>query len=155
MLEKIGDTYHTYCTVYKMHAMATCHGGTGHPIDRDINLYIEDAETTGISNENESISGWDTTSALGGPEAEGNPNELIHSKQAMLTALTREINDLHQRVEARGQLAEHLDCIEWELQNLSLALQPQLPPMPTPTEPFGEVICHYMDTLCTTQKQTN
>ena len=27
--------------------------------------------------------------------------------------------------------------------------------MPTPTEPFGEVIHQYTDTLCTTQKQTN
>ena len=26
---------------------------------------------------------------------------------------------------------------------------------PTPTEPFEEVVCQYMDTLCTTQKQTN
>ena len=31
----------------------------------------------------------------------------------------------------------------------------QLPPSSTPTEPFGEVICQYTDTLCTTQKQTN
>ena len=27
--------------------------------------------------------------------------------------------------------------------------------MPTPTEPLGEVICQYIDTLCTTQKQTS
>ena len=27
--------------------------------------------------------------------------------------------------------------------------------MPTPTEIFGEVICQYTDTLCTTQKHTN
>ena len=38
--------------------------------------------------------------------------------------------------------------------NLSLAFQP--PPFPTPTEPFrGEVVHQYMDTLCTTQNQTN
>ena len=41
-------------------------------IDRDINLQVEDAETTGIDNDNESISGLDTTVALGGLEAEGN-----------------------------------------------------------------------------------
>ena len=46
-----------------------------------------------------------------------------------------------------------LDCIERELQYLSLALQPS--PSPTPTEAFGVVICWYMGTLCTTQKQTN
>ena len=46
-----------------------------------------------------------------------------------------------------------MGCIEWELQNLSLVLQP--PPSPTPTEPLGQVIHQYTDTLCTTQKQTD
>ena len=46
-----------------------------------------------------------------------------------------------------------MDHIEYELQNLSIALHP--PPLPTPTEPFGEVIWQYTNTLCTTQKQSN
>ena len=59
-------------------------------------------------------------------------------------------------MEAReGQPTEGLDCIEWELQNLSPTLRAQLTSTPAPTEPCGEVICQYMDTLCTTQKQTN
>ena len=70
--------------------MASHHRSTGWLIDRDINLYIEDAENTGIDNDNKSISGSDTTIALGYPEAEGHPNELIPSKQAKLTALMRE-----------------------------------------------------------------
>ena len=53
----------------------------------------------------------------------------------------------------KGKPAESVDHIEWELQNLSLVLQP--PPSPAPTEPLGEVIHQYTDTLCTTQKQTN
>ena len=154
MLGKIGNRYRTYCTVYKMHAMATHHRGAGCFINRNINLPVEDAEATGIDNDNESISGLVTTVALGGMEAEGNCDECIPSNQAKLTALTREINELCQWIEAgEGQPAEILDCIEWGLQNLSLALQPQLPPMPTPTEPFGEVICQYTNTFCTTQKQ--
>ena len=65
-----------------------------------------------------------------------------------------EINDLHQQVEAgEGQPAEGLDHIECKLQNLSIVLY--LPPPPTPTEPFGEVIHQYMKSLCTTKKQTN
>ena len=121
--------------------------------DRDINLHIEDVETTGLENDNESISSSDTTIALGGPETEGQPNEPIPSNQAKLIALTREIHDLCQWVEAgEGQPAESLDCIEQELQNLSLVLQPQLSPTLTPTEPFREVICQYTNTLCTTQK---
>ena len=65
------------------------------PIGRDIDLHVEDAETTGLDNDSESISGLDTTIALGGPEAEGHPMN-IPSNQAKLTVLTREINDLHQ-----------------------------------------------------------
>ena len=76
--------------------MATHHGGTGHPLGRDIDLHIEDSETTGLDNDNETTSGLDATVALGGPEAEGHPNDLIHSNQAKLMALTWEINDLHQ-----------------------------------------------------------
>ena len=58
MLRKIGDKYQAYCTMYKTHAMATCHRCAGCPIDRDINLYIEDAETIGLENDDESNSGW-------------------------------------------------------------------------------------------------
>ena len=81
-----------------MYAMATCHRGTGCPIDRDINLHIEDTEATDIDNDNESISGSDTTVALGGLKGEGSPDELLPSNQAKLKVLTREINELHQQV---------------------------------------------------------
>ena len=87
-------------------------------------------------------------------QGQRHPNNHIYSNQAKLTALTREINDLCQQVEAgEGQPAEGLDHIEQELQNHSLMLHP--PPSPTPTEPVGQVIHQYMDILCTTQKQTN
>ena len=32
---KIGDTCQAYCSTYKTHDMATCHGGLGQPLDRD------------------------------------------------------------------------------------------------------------------------
>ena len=50
---------------------------------------------------------------------------------------------------------QHIDCLEWELQTLSLTLRAQPTSTPTPTEPFGEVVCQYTDTLCIVQKQTN
>ena len=110
MLRKIGDKYQTYCTKYKTHAMATCHGGAGHPIDRDIDLHIDD-ETT--ENGNENTSALDATITLRVPEAEDHTDDLIHANQAKLTALTREINDLSQKVEAaEGQPAESLNHIE-------------------------------------------
>ena len=75
-----------------MHTMATHHGGTGHPIDRDIDLHIEDSEDINAEpdNDNESTSGSDNTVAFGESEADAHLNEHIPSNQAKLTALTRE-----------------------------------------------------------------
>ena len=121
-------------------------------MDRGIDLHAEDPEPADIDNEITCSS--DATVALGGPVAEGYPKDHVYSNDSKLTTLTREINDLHQQVEAgEGQRAETLDCIECELQNLLLALHP--PPPPTPTESFREVIQQYTNTLCTTQKQSN
>ena len=104
--------------------------------------------------DNESTHSSDATVALGGPEAEGHPKDPVYSNHNKLTVLTREINHLHQWVGAgEGQWAVTLDHIECKLQNFSIALHP--PPPSTPTEPFGEVIQQYTNTLCTTQKQSN
>ena len=66
----------------------------------------------------------------------------------------REINDLHKRVVVgEGQPAETPDCIPHELQNFPIAIH--WLHQPAPAEPLREVILHYTDTLCTTQKQTN
>ena len=112
ILGKIRNRYHTYCTVYKNHALATFHEGAGHPIARD-DLHVEDPEATGMDNNNDSISGLDATVALDGLEAEDNTDDLLPSNQAKLMALMRKINDLHQQVEDReGQPAEGLYCIE-------------------------------------------
>ena len=50
---------------------------------------------------------------------------------------------------------DHIDCLEQEIWTLSVTLSMQPSPVPTPTEPFGEVVCQYTDTLCTAQKQTH
>ena len=132
--------------------MATCHGGTRHPLHRGIDLNAEDPEPTDI--DNESTHSSDATAVLGGPEAEGHPEEPVYSNHDKLTSLMREINDLCEWVEAgEGQPTESLDHIELKLQNLSIALHQQ--PPSAQIEPFGEVICQYTNTLCTTQKQTN
>ena len=36
---KIGDPFQAYCHTYKTHNMATCHGGSGQHLDRDINTH--------------------------------------------------------------------------------------------------------------------
>ena len=135
-----------------MHAMATHHGGTGHPMDRGLDILTEDPEYT--NTDNGSTHSSDTTVALGGLKAVGHPEDPVYDNQDRLTALMREITDLHQRVAAgEGQPAETLDCIQHELQNLSIAIHQPHPP--TPAEPLREVIKQFTDTLCTMQKQSN
>ena len=52
-----------------------------------------------------------------------------------------------------GQSVETMDCIQYELQNLSIAIHQPQPP--APAEPFGEVLHQYTDTFCSMQKQSN
>ena len=114
VLGKIGDRYQAYCSTYTMHAMATCHGGVSHPLDRGLDIRAKDPEHADI--ENESTHSSDTTVDLAGPEAVGHLEDLVYGNQDRLTALMREINKLHQRVAAgEGQLSETLDCIACEL----------------------------------------
>ena len=152
VLGKFRDRYQAYFTTYKTHTMATCHGGTGCPLDRGMDILTEDSEHVDINNESTCSS--DATVALVGPEAVGHPKDLVYGNQSKLTVLKREINNLCQWVAAgEGQPAGTLGHIECELQNLSIALHQ--PPPPATTEPFGEVIWQYTDTLCTIQKQSN
>ena len=132
---KIGDTYQAYCHMYKTHTMATCHGGSGQHLDRDINVY----ENTAIKHAQEFH--------------HINTNDFEYSETnnpARLTAITRELDDLCQQVQAWGQPSEALNHIECKLQRLSIWLHPSAPP-----EPLEEVLKHYTDTLCCAQKQTN
>ena len=96
--------------------MATHHGDAGHPLDRSLDILTEDPGHADI--DNYSSHSLEATVALGGPEAAGHPEDLAYNNQDRLTALMREINDLHQRVAAgEGQPAETLDCIQHEFQN--------------------------------------
>ena len=123
--------------------MATHHGGTGCPLNRGLDILAEDTEHADIDNDNTNSS--DATVALGDPEGVEHPEDPAYKKQDRLTALTRKINDLHQRVAAReGQPAENLDHIQQELQNLSITIHQPQPPVPA--EPFGEVLHQYTDT---------
>ena len=121
-------------------------------IDTRLTVLHEDPEHIDIDNGITHSS--DATIALGGPETVGHPKDPAYNDQERLKTLTREINDLHQRVAAgEGQPVETLDCIQHELQNMSIAIHHPQPP--APAKPFGEVLHQYTDTLCSTQKQSN
>ena len=108
VIGKIGDWYQAYCTTYKTHTMITHHGGAGCPLDRALDILTEDLEHTDINNGSTHSS--DATVALGGPEKVGHHEDPAYNGQDRLKALTREINDFHQRVAAEeGQSVETLD----------------------------------------------
>ena len=131
VLNKIGDSYQTYCNTYKSHAMATCHRGAGHPSDRDPNLPEQDTDIP--SNHLEDIDYF---------------KNVEHETLTALKALTRNLDDLWYRVEnAESQPMEAIHCLECELHRLVLNLQPSLPP-----EPLDKVLQQYTKTLCSAQK---
>ena len=44
VLNKLGDSYQTYVNTYKTHMMATCHRGTGQPLEMDPNPQAQDTD---------------------------------------------------------------------------------------------------------------
>ena len=137
VLNTPGDTYQAYCNTYKTHAMATHHGGSGQPLDRDITPTGKDTDVNILHDYHH-----EDTDDFKNIEQENDTN---------LAALTRELDDLCHRVQAgEGQPMEALHCIEWELQRLSIALCPSVPP-----EPLDDVLKQYTDTLCSAPKQKN
>ena len=131
---KIGDTYKANCHTYKMLTMATQHGGSGQHLDRDITAHkTTDTEIEHAQELHHDFEDSDTY----------NPTRL--------TAITRGLDDLCQCVQAgEGQPSEALNCTDCKLQRLFISIHPS-----APLEPLEEVLKHYMDTLCSAQKQTN
>ena len=84
---KIGDTYQPYCNTYKTHAIATCHGGSGSPLDRDIDMIRETQKIADTNIEDSRAFNIAETVHF---------EDLDYNNPTKLTALTREIDDLCQ-----------------------------------------------------------
>ena len=84
---KIGDTFQAYCNTYKTHTMATHHGGSENPLDRDTDMTRETQTTVDTDVE-------DTQDFH--PVETDHSEDLEHNNPAKLTALTRELDDLCQ-----------------------------------------------------------
>ena len=80
---KTGNTYQAYCHTYKIHAMATHHGGSGQPLDGDFTTH----ETTEYEIEHAQEFHHVNTNDFKESEP-NNPTRLI--------AITRELDDLCQ-----------------------------------------------------------
>ena len=83
----LGDTYQAYCNTYKTHTMVTCHAGLGQPLDGDIDVTREAHKTTDTDIKN-------TQDFY--PVDTDHFEDLQHNNPTKLTALTREVDDLHQ-----------------------------------------------------------
>ena len=84
---KLEDTYQAYCNTYKTHTMATHHGGSGHPLDSDIDVTREVHKTTDTDIEK--------TQDFYPLEAYCF-EDLEHNNPKKLSVLTREIDGLCQ-----------------------------------------------------------
>ena len=81
---KIGDTYQAYCNTYKTHAMATCHGGSGKPLDRDMNMTRDNQ--TAVDADVEDMQNFH-------PVETDHFEDLEHNNPTKLTAITRKLDD--------------------------------------------------------------
>ena len=83
--------------------MTTHHGRSRHTSkDREVDSHIEDTGgiDVGPSNDNGSTNSSDTTVAFGESDADEHLSNFLHSSQANITTLKREISSLRQHVEA-------------------------------------------------------
>ena len=115
--------------------MATHHGGTGQCPERAPTPYEQDPDTLSKYHHKDTH----------------NFESVEHGNHTTLKTLTRELDNLWHRAEtAKGQPTEAINCLEHELHRLSLMLCSS-----APQEPLDDVLQLYMETLCTTQKQTS
>ena len=113
--------------------MVTCHRGAGKPLDRDTTPHGQD---TDIPNDyhHEGMDNFENA------EQENHTN---------LAILTENLHDLHHRVQAgKGQPTEALNCIECELQRLSIEFNPS-----ALLEPLDNVLQQYTETLCSAKSR--
>ena len=102
VLNKLGDSYHTYCNTYKTHTMATHHGGTAQPLDRDIHSHGTNTNVDIQDNSHHK----DT----------GDLQSIGQEHDTNMANLTWELDDLCHKVQAgEGQPVEALHCIEEEI----------------------------------------
>ena len=161
MLRKLRYKYQSYCATYRTHAMTTCNGGMRHTgRGRDLNYHLDittEGDTGGIdigpNNDDESTNSSACFWRMGGgwlpwqpPDQQPDKTNHTHKRNTQLMTMSGS-----QRRSASGGIGPHRMGTTESL----FCTQGMTDYTPSPIEPFREVICHYMDTLCNTQKQTN
>ena len=78
VLGKIGDTYQAYCNISKTHAMANHNGGSGHSLNRVIEVNRETQETADTTIED--MHGFNTPATLTEPAETDHFDDFKHTK---------------------------------------------------------------------------
>ena len=134
VLNKLWDSYQTYCNAYKTHTMATHHAGTGQPLDKDIPPHDQGTDIQ-ADYHHEDMDIFEDA------EQDNHTN---------LKILAWDLDDLcHKVLAGEGQPIEALNHIECEIQRLSITFHSS-----APLEPLDDVLQQYTETLCSAQKQT-
>ena len=97
VLNRLGDTYPAYCNTYKTHTIATHHGGSGQPLHRDANMSRKDTDVDIPQDFHH--------------EDTDDFEKVEHENPTRLAAITRELDDLCQKIQV-----EEGQPTEWELQ---------------------------------------
>ena len=91
VLGRIGDTYQVYCNTYKTYTMSTHHGGSGQPLDTDTSMTREEQPDVDANVEVQQDFHPKDTAQF---------EVLEHNNPTRLTAITRELDELYQRIQA-------------------------------------------------------
>ena len=131
LLDKLGGSCQTYINLHKTHAMATCYNGIG---DTSMNNpESHDMDSDGQDNYQEDVNDLENNDP-------NHPTRLKH--------LTHKIEQLRQTIKDNDiDPMDAINHLEQKLNQLAITLCP-------PTEPIGEVLNKYTNTLCTAQKKT-
>ena len=132
LFHKLGNSYQTYINFHKTQAMATCYSGIG---DTSMN----DPESADIDSDSQD-------------NYQGDINDQEHIEfdlPVALQHLTCEMEWLRQTVKDKdNDPRDTIKHLEQKLNQLAITLCPL-------TEPIGEVLNKYTDTLCNAQKKTS
>ena len=107
ILGKLGESYQAYCNTFKIHTMATCHRGSGQPLDKVTNTPRKEQPVVDTDIELQQDPHSKDVEQF---------EDLGHNNPDRLHVMTRELDNLHHCIHAEErEPSESLHHIEWEL----------------------------------------
>ena len=151
VLGKIGEQYQAYCTTYKAHTMVTYHGGAGCPLNRGLDIHRRYRTCQYWQWQHPQFR---CHSCLRRPRSSRSPWRPCTQKP-------RQVNSPHRRdkwLVSKSSSQRRSTSRDPESHTARSAKSANHPPSAIATWTcwtFGEVLHQYMDSLCSTQKESN